>query len=459
MSGFFISILLYAMKFPDILKIYSLFREFPNVITDSRKASSNSIFFALKGEKFNGNKFAESALEQGCNHVVIDEVKYYKGEKYILVKDCLKALQELAQFHRQYLKIPFIAITGSNGKTTTKELIKGVLSKKYKTLATAGNLNNHIGVPLTILSITSDIEIAVIEMGANHIGEIAMLCEIAQPDYGLITNIGKEHLGEFGGMEGVIKAETELYQFIWKNNRKIFINADDELLMSHSENMERISYGRNKNEFCSCSLPYANFYLKVGFVRWNTDSVTLFGENEIISTRIIGKYNFENISAAICIGKYFGIDAKKIKEAIEEYIPSNNRSQIIQTNTHTLILDAYNANPSSMQAAIENFSDMDGKEKWLLLGDMFELGEYEIQEHKNILKLISEKKFQNVILVGEIFSKAFLELKTSFPNLFLFKDSDALAEKLKSQSPIKDSSLILIKGSRGIKLEKVVEYL
>ncbi|MBI1769189.1 MAG: UDP-N-acetylmuramoyl-tripeptide--D-alanyl-D-alanine ligase, partial [Bacteroidetes bacterium] len=345
------------------------------------------------------------------------------------------------------LKIPFIAITGSNGKTTTKELIKSILSKKYKTLATIGNLNNHIGVPLTILSVTPDIEIAVIEMGANHIGEIAMLCEIAQPDYGLITNIGKAHIGEFGSFENIVKAKSELYDFIRKKNGKVFINTENDLLMKNAEGIEKISYGNSENNFSQCEFIEANPNLKVKY------------ENEIISSNLIGKYNFENISAAICIGKYFGIDDKKIKEAIEEYVPSNNRSQAVQTKNNSLILDAYNANPSSMQAALGNFYDMEGENKWLILGDMLELGKYETEEHATILKQIAEKKFQNVILVGERFSKAVSELKISFPNLFLFKTSDELSEKLKSDSPIKNSSLILIKGSRGMKLEKVVEFL
>jgi len=436
------------MKIPDIQQLYSLFLKFPSVITDSRQASANSIFFALKGDNFNGNQFAESALQHGCSYAVIDEEEYYKGENYVLVKDVLASLQELAKQHRQKLKIPFIAITGSNGKTTTKELIKSILSKKYKVLATTGNFNNHIGVPLTILSITNDIEIAVIEMGANHIGEIAMLCEIAQPDYGLITNIGKAHLGEFGNFENIIKAKTELYDFIRKKKRKIFINSENDLLMLNAADAEKITYGIFGNYFCSCNLLDANPYLKVNY------------ENEIIASHLIGKYNFENISAAICIGKYFGLDEKKIKKAVEEYIPSDNRSQVVQTKNNTLILDAYNANPSSMQAAIENFYSMQGKNKWLILGDMLELGEYEMQEHKNILQLIADKKFKNVILVGERFSKAVGKEKNNF---ILFKNSDELADKLKSNSGGLDfkskPALILIKGSRGIKLENAVEFL
>lgn len=448
------------MKFPNAHQLYSLFRKFPHVITDSRKASTNSvlfpiakggqggcIFFALKGDNFNGNQFAAIAINQGCSYAVIDEEEYYKGENYILVKDVLASMQELAKHHRQKLKIPFIAITGSNGKTTTKELIKSILSKKNKVLATTGNLNNHIGVPLTILSITNEIEIAVIEMGANHIGEIAMLCEIAQPDYGLITNIGKAHLGEFGSFEAVVKAKKELFDFIRNKKGKIFINSENDLLMSKATDVEKITYGVSEKDFCSCLFSDSNPYLKVNY------------ENEIITSQLIGKYNFENVSAAICIGKYFGLNAKKIKEAIEEYVPSNNRSQIVQTQKNTLVLDAYNANPSSMRAAIENFSEMTGENKWLILGDMLELGEYEIQEHKNILELVIGKNFQNVILVGEKFSKAISEMKINFPQQFLFKNSDELVNRVKANPFGKNSSLILIKGSRGIKLENIVEYL
>jgi len=440
------------MKFPEITTLYSLFRKSSVVTTDSRKIIPDSLFFALKGDNFNGNRYAESAITQGCGYAVVDDEEYYKGENYILVKNCLAALQELAAYHRKQLKIPCIAITGSNGKTATKELIKSILSRKYKVLATAGNLNNHIGVPITILSITPDIEIAIIEMGANHIGEIAMLCEIVQPDYGLITNIGKAHIGEFGGFESIVQAKTEMFQFLKKRSKKVFIHSANDLLMSRSSDIEKITYGSSGNNFCTCLLSGASPYLKVKY------------ENDTITSQFIGKYNFENIAAAICIGKYFKVETRKIKEGVEEYIPSDNRSQVVQTKKNTIILDAYNANPSSMRAAIEDFYDLPAKAfaqtgKWLILGDMHELGEYEKEEHKNILQLIAEKKFQNVILVGEKFSKAVSEMKINFSHQFLFKNSDELAEKFKSGPLIKSSSLVLIKGSRGMKLEKAVEYL
>ena len=442
------------MKFADVTELYSLFKIFSIVTTDSRKAVPGTIFFALHGENFNGNQFAASALKQGCNYAVIDEEQYYAGDKYILVKDSLAALQELARYHREQLKIPFIAITGSNGKTTTKEFMKCVLSKKYKVLATAGNLNNHIGVPLTILSVNADIEIAIIEMGANHIGEIAMLCKIAQPDYGVITNIGSAHIGEFGSFEAIVKAKTEMYQFLKKNAKKVFINSSNALLVSNASGIEQITYGSSQIDFCFCEFVEANPYLKIKY------------ENELISSQLVGKYNFENIAAAICIGKYFGIKKNKIKEAIEEYVPANNRSQVIQTKKNTLILDAYNANPSSMKASIENFYDMKGENlphqkagKWLILGDMRELGKYEVEEHKNIIQLLIEKKFHNVVFVGDVFQKALMELKPVAFDPILFKDSDELTNRLKAEPLSKDPSLILIKGSRGIKLEKAVEFL
>jgi UDP-N-acetylmuramoyl-tripeptide--D-alanyl-D-alanine ligase len=435
------------MKFPKIAELYSLFQKTRIVTTDSRSATEGTIFFALRGDNFNGNRFAEVAIKQGCSYAVIDEEKYYANEKCILVKDSLVALQELAKLHREKLSIPFIAITGSNGKTTTKEFIKSVLSKKYKVLATSGNLNNHIGVPLTILSITSEIEVAIIEMGANHIGEISFLCEIAQPGYGVITNIGRAHIGEFGSFEAIVKAKTELYQFLRKKGEKIFINSSNQLLLLNAEGIEKIIYGNSLKDFCSCQLVEANPFLHVKY------------ENEIIASQLIGRYNFENVVAAICIGKYFGVEVKQMKEAIEEYIPSNNRSQIVYTKTNTLILDAYNANPSSMCVAIENFDEIEGKNKWLILGDMRELGAFEIQEHKTILQLVVAKNFKNIILVGEVFLKAFSEMKSPSFNPLVFKNSDELVNRLKQDLFSKNSATILIKGSRGIKLEKVIEFL
>ncbi|HNO71070.1 MAG TPA: UDP-N-acetylmuramoyl-tripeptide--D-alanyl-D-alanine ligase, partial [Bacteroidia bacterium] len=400
-------------------------------------------FFALKGDSFDGNQFAETALNLGASYAVIDDEKKYHGDKYILVEDVLTCLQQLATYHRKQLKSIIIAITGSNGKTTTKELIKKVLEKKYRTLATQGNLNNHIGVPLTLLSITPEIELAIVEMGANHVGEIAMLCNIAQPDYGMITNIGKAHIGEFGSFENIIQAKTELYAYIKSNGKKIFVNAEDALLMKHARGIDQITYGTRSNAYCRSELVEVNPFLKIVY------------ENQPIQSKLIGTYNFDNITLAICIGKYFGIGIADIKNAIEEYVPSNNRSQIVKTKSNEIVLDAYNANPSSMMVAIQNFYQMKGDDKWLILGDMLELGQYEVEEHKSIIKLIESKKFKHVILVGNRFDKAVLELGSNFP---VFKTSDELLNVISHQYRIKDA-LILIKGSRGMKLERVVDSL
>lgn len=431
------------MKYPSIQELYSVFVKHPKVSTDTRKITPNSLFFALKGDSFDGNQFAETALNLGASYAVIDDEKKYHGDKYILVEDVLTCLQQLATYHRKQLKSIIIAITGSNGKTTTKELIKKVLEKKYRTLATQGNLNNHIGVPLTLLSITPEIELAIVEMGANHVGEIAMLCNIAQPDYGMITNIGKAHIGEFGSFENIIKAKTELYAYIKSNGKKIFVNAEDALLMKHARGIDQITYGTRSNAYCRSELVEVNPFLKIVY------------ENQPIQSRLIGAYNFDNITVAICIGKYFGIGIADIKNAIEEYVPSNNRSQIVKTKSNEIVLDAYNANPSSMMVAIQNFYQMKGDDKWLILGDMLELGQYEVEEHKSIIKLIESKKFKHVILVGNRFDKAVLELGSNFP---VFKTSDELLNVISHQYRIKDA-LILIKGSRGMKLERVVDFL
>jgi len=425
------------MKFPEINPIYSKFVKFPKIITDSRKACANSIFFSLKGDNFNGNHFAEKAIEEGCSFAVIDEEKYYKSEKYILVKECLKSLQELASHHRSQLKIPFISITGSNGKTTTKELVNAVLSKKYSVLATEGNLNNHIGVPLTILSVTSKIEIAIIEMGANHVGEIKMLCEITRPDFGLITNIGSAHIGEFGSFENIVKAKTEMYEYLKKKNGKIFINTDNELLVSKSDEIDKIYYGKSDASYCLCNPIEESSFLKIHF------------ENEIISTQLMGTYNFENVAAAICIGKYFGVETPQIKQAMEEYIPSNNRSQLVkkEKSGNNVTADCYNANPSSMEAAINSSSA-----PVAILGDMFELGNYSEEEHKRIFNL-AEQKFHALIVVGQNFSEAAKGSKCKF-----FFTTDDAFDWLKKNQVITNSQ-ILLKGSRGMKMEKLLEVL
>lgn len=430
--------------------LYKHFLKHPNVCTDTRDIQPDSIFFALKGGNFNANQFAEQALNSGCSLAVIDEEKYKKDERYLLVKDVLTTMQELANYHRKQLSIPVIGITGTNGKTTSKELLNAVLSQKYKVLATKGNLNNHIGVPLTLLNINDEHEIAIIEMGANHQGEIAMLCAIAEPDYGMITNIGKAHLEGFGGYEGVVKTKNELYQFIQQKGGKLFVNIDDQVLRELSENTTRITFGTSSTadftgKLVDCN-PFVNLKCKA---KNDTQSLE---EKPLIRTQLIGNYNFENILAAACIGNYFNVSEEQIKRGLENYIPSNNRSQVMQTKNNLLLLDAYNANPSSMNAAIENFAQMNQANKMVILGDMLELGDDSAKEHDAIVNLLKKKNITDVLLVGPFFMESgkIIQAKT-------FSNADEVVVYLK-QNPVKNAA-ILVKGSRGIKLEKVVEFL
>lgn len=424
-----------------VQKLYSLFLKYPLVCTDTRNIKPGSIFFALKGDTFNANTFAAKAIESGSAVAVIDEDIYKKDEPYFLVPNVLQTLQQLAAFHRRQLKTKIIGITGSNGKTTTKELIFSVLKKKYSTYATQGNFNNHIGVPLTLLSLNDQHQMAVVEMGANHIGEIAELCNIAQPDYGIITNIGSAHLEGFGGQEGVIKAKSELFQYINQQEGLLFVNCDNPLLMNLSGTNKKITYGEKTSADFKSNFIEADPFVKL--------SINDNKEQQIIHTQIIGKYNFENIVAAACIGNYFAVDVKNIKAALEEYVPSNSRSQIIKSATNTILLDAYNANPTSMKAAIENFYEMKGSNKILILGDMLELGEHSNEEHKKIITLLQEKGFENSMLIGKEFSRT--------GNKNTYKNTEEVMKKL-SQYPIANS-LILIKGSRGIKLETLLNVL
>jgi UDP-N-acetylmuramoyl-tripeptide--D-alanyl-D-alanine ligase len=428
--------------------IYELYRQHPLVCTDTRKLAKDSIFFALKGGNFNGNEFAEKALQAGCAYAVVDEEKYATGKQCILVENALRALQQLARYHRSLLTIPVIGITGSNGKTTTKELIRAVLSRKYKTLATEGNLNNHIGVPLTLLSITDDTEVAVIEMGANHIGEIAELCEIAQPGFGIITNIGKAHLDGFGSPEGVIKAKSELFQYLGRNSGRAFVNADNALLMNLSKSLDVNLYGTGNICHITGKMEEHNGHIRFWW-KSRKDAEPLDAK-EKVDTHLIGRYNFENVLAAVCIGNYFNVSAADINEAVKSYVPSNNRSQIVKKGTNTLILDAYNANPTSMSAAIENFSETSAENKMLILGDMLELGAHAADEHKNIIDLLKEKKFEQVVLVGPVFAKTYKGSKFK-----TFTETEEAAKFLKKQK-LKNTH-VLIKGSRGIKLETVAE--
>ncbi len=426
-------------------ELYKLFTQYPKVSTDTRKDIRDSIFFCLRGENFNGNKFAEQAIDKNVAFVVIDDQAFCKeDERYILVDDTLKMLQNLAICHRSQLKIPFIGLTGSNGKTTTKELITAVLSKKYKTASTQGNLNNHIGVPLTILSINKNHEIVVIEMGANHKGEIKKLCEIADPDYGLITNIGKAHLGGFGTLEGVIKAKSELYDYIKKKQARVFVNYDNELLLDLSEEISRITYGNNSNAQCRGKILNTSPFL---FIEWYSKNQTI-----PIDTNLFGNYNFENVLAAICTGDFFSVKPDKIQSAVESYKPANNRSQIIDSEKNKLIMDAYNANPTSMSNSIREFAEKDFENKLLIIGDMLELGKQSREEHTTIIELIQKHAFEKVYLVGSVFSS--LKVPISWKT---FVNVDVAKEYIKEQ-PIENAT-VFIKGSRGIQLEKLLELL
>jgi UDP-N-acetylmuramoyl-tripeptide--D-alanyl-D-alanine ligase len=426
-----------------IESLYSVFLKHPVISTDTRDVRKDSIFFALKGANFNANNFAFQAIELGCTYAIIDEKEFELNDQFILVDDVLKSLQELASFHRNKLTIPIIGITGTNGKTTTKELLNSVLSEKYYVLATKGNLNNHIGVPLTLLGITKETEIAIIEMGANHIGEIAELCEIALPNFGIITNIGKAHLEGFGSIVGVIKTKKALYESVKKNNGKLFVNAENKMLVDLVDDGKAIYYS-DKNSDYTGEIVEMNPFLKL--------VLKIKNETIGVQTNLVGKYNFENIMAAVCIGSYFDVSPNQIKKAIENYFPSNNRSQVKQSDTNTLILDAYNANPSSMLVSINNFNDIPAKRKVVIIGDMRELGAESQYEHHEILKLINLLKFDDVIIVGNEFFK----FNKDFNFKFFSKVEEAFV--FIQQNPISDST-ILLKGSRGIKLETLNDLL
>ncbi len=433
-----------------IEELYNYFLKHSVICTDTRDIKQGAIFFALKGENFNANKFAEQALAAGCSLAVIDEPGYKKDDRYFVVNDVLSTLQALANYHRKQLSIPVIAITGTNGKTTSKELLNAVLSQKYEVLATKGNLNNHIGVPLTLLNITKEHEMAIIEMGANHQGEIALLCSIAEPDFGMITNIGKAHLDGFGGYEGVIKAKSELYHFIHKMGGILFVNAENALLQKLSEGMNKITFGTSPDVDFTGVFIEGNPFVKLRF-KAKEDTQQL-EEKPIITTQLIGNYNFENILAAACIGHYFRVSEKQIEHGLESYVPSNNRSQVMKTPDNLLLLDAYNANPSSMNAAIENFTNMNQPNKMVILGDMLELGVDSEKEHDTIVQLLQKNKIEKVILVGPFFMKS-----GKLINAISFSTSGEALDYLK-QHPVKGAT-VLIKGSRGIKLEKIVEAL
>lgn len=425
----------------DIGDLHTLYLHSTGVNTDTRKITKGNLFFALKGEHFNGNLFAKKALELGASHAIIDDKTFtVENGKTILFENVLQTLQKLATYHRNYLKTPIIALTGSNGKTTTKELINAVLKEKYKTVATLGNLNNHIGVPLTLLSMNKDTKIGIVEMGANHPEEIAALCNIAQPDFGYITNFGKAHLEGFGSVEGVIKAKSELYHYLKRNNKTVFVNKEDALQVEKSKSIQSFSFGqKNSGANLEINLLDANPFLKVNFLK------------TVIESKLLGHYNFSNIAAAIAMGIYFDVSQGNIKKGIENYTPGNNRSQIIKKGSNTIILDAYNANPSSMLAALENFNHLDAKSKIVVIGDMFELGTDAPSEHQNIVDYIEKKCLTQAFIVGENF------FKTNTETVKKFKDFEALQLQL---SNIRfENAHVLIKGSRGMALERVLDLL
>lgn len=427
----------------DILNLYKQFQRNPKITTDTRKDVKNSIFFAISGEQFNGNAFAEKAIAKGAVLAVIDDPSYNKGDKYFLVDNTIKTLQELALIHRKRFMVPLIGITGSNGKTTTKDLMAAVLGSAINITYTQGNFNNHIGLPLTILSINRNTELVIAEMGANHIGEIESLCNIALPNVGIITNIGKAHLEGFGSFEGVTKAKNELYEFIRATGGSILVNADDELLMKLSEGINRYTYGQDDADVTGKIIRYQPHIS----IKWHFN-----GKGYETNSQLYGKYNFANIMVAIAIGLLYEIPRDQIIRAIEHYVPSENRSQLLKTENNQLILDAYNANPVSMAEAINSFKEYRKENQWLILGDMFELGEVSLEEHEKVIRLAEEAGFKNVILVGN----DFYELRNNSGFISLKTTPDAI--EYLEEHPIKNAN-ILIKGSRGMELEKLANIL
>ena len=422
--------------------LYEKFQACGRVSTDTRRIAPGSLFFALKGERFNANQFARQALDNGAAYAIIDEVKYQHDERYLLVEDVLTSLQQLAYHHRMTLNIPVIGINGTNGKTTTKELLHAVLSKKYRTLATQGNLNNHIGVPLTLLQLTSDTEIAIIELGANHVGEIGALCQIAHPSHGLTTNIGKAHMEGFGGLEGAIRGESEQYDYLLKTNGVVFINSQNELLRNMSKRFGQPYFYPAPGDYFSCTLLSAD-----PFVVYQPE------ERAPVETQLIGAYNFENIAAALCIGKYFEVPEEAANEAVRSYQPTNKRSQVVKQGSNTIILDAYNANPDSMQAAIRNLEAMQADQKAVLLGDMYELGDDATAEHRAIGELLAQGNIQHVLFCGSLMKTA----HQACPGSQHFADKASLEGYLR-QHPLAHST-ILVKGSRGMAMETLLAAL
>ena len=424
----------------DIRSLYNIYQKHPNVCTDSRAVKQGDLFFALKGESFDGNKFAAGALEQGAAYVVIDDAQYKQDDRFILVEDVLQTVQELARHHRRQFTIPVLGLTGSNGKTTTKELIAAVLEQKYRIHATRGNFNNHIGVPLTLLSMPQDTELAVIEMGANHLREIAFLCAIAEPTHGLITNVGKAHLEGFGSFEGVRKTKAEIYNWLVGIDGVGFVNQNEPYLEEMAQAVQqKVFYGKDGVAELAGASPFVEFFMTDG------------AEKVKVKTQIIGAYNFNNILTAITIGQFFGVPDEAIRSGLENYLPQNNRSQLMEKDGNTYIMDAYNANPVSMEKALLSFSEMDqaGKRKIAILGDMRELGSVSEEEHRKMVSLVQNLQIDTVVFVGPEFAKV-----TKEGNHIHFDHAAEAKTWFKKEAP--SGALILLKGSRGIRLEEVV---
>ncbi|WP_458627614.1 UDP-N-acetylmuramoyl-tripeptide--D-alanyl-D-alanine ligase [Winogradskyella sp. PC D3.3] len=424
-----------------IESIYQKFETCSSISTDTRKLQQDCMYFALKGDNFDGNKFASQAFSGGAKYCIVDSADAVINENCIYVDDVLTTLQELATYHRKEITIPIIALTGSNGKTTTKELINAVLKTTYNVKATVGNLNNHIGVPLTLLSFSKALDFGIVEMGANHQKEIEFLCKIAQPDFGLITNFGKAHLEGFGSVEGVIKAKSELFDYLKHNQKTAFINNDDKKQVRQiGEYTNIITFGNGSHTDCNITFKSANPY------------VTLSYDNTLINSQLIGDYNYGNIAVAVAIGKYFKVNTKSIKEAIELYQPDNNRSEIIEKGTSKIVLDAYNANPTSMLAALKNFKQLNAENKYLFLGDMFELGTDAEKEHQFIVDFIESYFGTNCSIIGKNFYKT-----TTNDTTLKFSNFEDLKTHLKTLKL--NNATILIKGSRGMALERILDHL
>ncbi len=435
----------YFVKKMNTEQLYQQFLNHPTVSTDSRNVEPGCIFFALKGPNFDGNQYADDALRKGAAFSVVDDPGLPENEKFIFVEDVLQALQQLASFHRKQLAIPVLGITGSNGKTTTKELIVAVLQQKYRVTSTQGNLNNHIGVPLTLLKMNKHTEIGIVEMGANHLGEIAELCQIADPDLGIITNIGKAHLEGFGSFEGVVRTKSELYDYLRKKKGACFINLNNELLMKQAEGLEQLTYGSSEQAQLRGEIQESAYYLTVK---------ALFPKGWLyLKSKLIGNYNFENLLAAARIGLYFKVDPLAIQKAIEQYAPTNNRSQLITKGSNKIILDAYNANPTSMMAALKNFEAINQPNKIVILGDMLELGQESREEHQKVADYLNQQDFETILMVGKEFSASQTGTKTK-----KFDRIELLSDYLTQQKPM-ENKLILIKGSRGIKLERALDQI